>query len=268
MRQKQAEPPDEYRVEGWSNLIFLGGIIAAVLWLREPPFLREGVLIVLGLGSWFTTRRGIHEANRFEWHPLKEVAVLFVGIFATMMPALHWLEQNASALGNPTPGVFYWGSGSLSAFLDNAPTYLSFLKAIFGAFMDPETVGATQALVDAAVQGKVDLSQAPEAVRQTWEALQRYAGARLAAGRVGMEEIEMAYVLGHPVYHQHLMAISVGSVFFGACTYIGNGPNFMVKSIAEHQKVPAPTFLGYVFKYSLPFMLPMLAVIWWLFFRR
>jgi Na+/H+ antiporter NhaD/arsenite permease-like protein len=63
------------------------------------------------------------------------------------------------------------------------------------------------------------------------------------------------------------VAISVGAVFFGACTYIGNGPNFMVKSIAEHQRAHAPSFLGYVFRFTLPCLVPVLAVVWWVFFR-
>jgi len=77
----------------------------------------------------------------------------------------------------------------------------------------------------------------------------------------------MALVLGHPLYLKCLQAISIGSVFFGANTYIGNGPNFMVKAIADHQKAHTPTFLGYIFKFTLPYMLPMLLIVWWLFFR-
>jgi len=77
----------------------------------------------------------------------------------------------------------------------------------------------------------------------------------------------MGLVLGNPLYLKCLKAISVGSVFFGANTYIGNGPNFMVKAIADHQKAHTPTFLGYVFKFTMPFMLPMLLIVWWVFFR-
>jgi Na+/H+ antiporter NhaD/arsenite permease-like protein len=81
------------------------------------------------------------------------------------------------------------------------------------------------------------------------------------------EQCRMALVLGQPFYAKCLLAISMGSVFFGANTYIGNGPNFMVKAIADQQKAHTPTFLGYVFRFTLPFMLPMLMVVWWLFFR-
>ena len=133
------------------------------------------------------------------------MAILFAGIFATMMPALDWLQANAARLASPNPALFYWSSGVLSSILDNAPTYLCFLSAAFGLFTKPDD--------------------------------------------------------------QYILAISIASVFFGANTYIGNGPNFMVKSIADHQKVHMPGFLGYVFKYSLPYMLPMLLLIWLLFFH-
>ena len=77
----------------------------------------------------------------------------------------------------------------------------------------------------------------------------------------------MALLLGNPLHATCLKAISIASVFFGAITYVGNGPNFMVKAIAAHQKVHHPTFLGYVFKYSVPCLGPVLLVVWWLFFR-
>jgi Na+/H+ antiporter NhaD/arsenite permease-like protein len=84
---------------------------------------------------------------------------------------------------------------------------------------------------------------------------------------VPLDELKICFLLGNATFNHYILAISVGAVFFGACTYIGNGPNFMVKSIAHHQKVRTPTFIGYVFKYTLPFMTPVLLAIWWLFFR-
>jgi len=80
----------------------------------------------------------VHQANHFTFQPLQEVAILFLGIFATMMPALDWLQLNAGKLGHPTASFFYFGTGLLSSVLDNAPTYLSFLSAAFGSFIDPE----------------------------------------------------------------------------------------------------------------------------------
>jgi Na+/H+ antiporter NhaD/arsenite permease-like protein len=165
------------------------------------------------VASYFTTQKQVQESNHFTLHPIKEVAILFVGIFATMMPALDWLAANAARLGSPNAGIFYFGSGALSSVLDNAPTYLSFLSALMGA------------------SGQHDVP---------------------------------TLLAHHP---NIILAISAGAVFFGANTYIGNGPNFMVKAIADHQKVHTPTFIAYVLRFSLPFMLPMLILIWLLFFR-
>ncbi len=265
VRERIAEPADQFGFEGLWNLLFLGMILGAVLFLQKPLFLREAVMLAAAAGSYFTTKKAIHQANHFEWHPFKEVAILFVGIFATMMPALDWLQAHAGRMRSPGPGFFYWGCGTLSSFLDNAPTYLSFLRAIFGAFISPDTIAAVQHLIQ---NGGADLASAAEPVRHTYEALQKYHSDHLAAGKVGVEEIEVAFLLGNAAFNNYIVAISVGAVFFGANTYIGNGPNFMVKSIAEQQKVHTPTFLGYLFKYSLPFMLPMLVAVWWVFFRR
>jgi len=221
----RAEPalcqPGRWGVDGLWNLAFLGVILAAVL-IPRPLFLREGLMLGAAAASWFTTPRRVHEANQFDFHPLIEVAVLFLGIFATMMPALDWLQGHArTALGaDPSPALFYWGSGTVSSLLDNAPAYLAFFSAWLGAH--GQTLGQ------------------PENV------------ARILAG-------------GHSA--AALTALSVGSVFFGGCTYIGNGPNFMVKAIAERQGVALPGFLGYIIKWTLPVMLPLLIMIWLLFFR-
>jgi Na+/H+ antiporter NhaD/arsenite permease-like protein len=216
VRAEVAEPPDTWRFEGMANVMFLAVILFAVF-IKNPPFVREGVMLVTALASWFSTHEHIHKANHFDFHPIKEVAILFVGIFATMMPALDWLQQNADALGAPTPALYYWGTGMLSSVLDNAPTYLAFLTAALGALTHNNDV---------------------------------------------------ASLISEPSLNSYLVAISVGAVFFGASTYIGNGPNFMVKAIADEQKVNMPTFLGFVFKYTLPYMLPMLILIWLLFFRK
>jgi Na+/H+ antiporter NhaD/arsenite permease-like protein len=206
---------EQWRFEGLTNLFFLAVILVAVF-INHPPFVREGLMIAAAGASYYTTKKSVHEANDFNFHPIKEVAILFIGIFATMMPALDWLKRHGEeVLGeNPGMGVFYWGCGTLSSVLDNAPTYLSFLSALGG-------VTGTQEM-------STLLKQAP----------------------------------------QGIVAISVAAVFFGANTYIGNGPNFMVKSIADHQKVKTPTFVGYVFRYTLPFMLPMLLLVWWIYFRH
>ena len=172
-------------------------------------------MIAAALGSWFTTKKAVHAANGFNFHPAIEVAVLFAGIFATMTPALAWLDANAGTLlgQHPSAGVFYFGTGILSAVLDNAPTYLGFLSALTG------------------VTGTTDVT---------------------------------ALLASHPA---HVLAISVGAVFFGAATYIGNGPNFMVKAVAEQSGVRMPSFVEFVLKFSLPFLLPVLLTVWLLFFR-
>jgi Na+/H+ antiporter NhaD/arsenite permease-like protein len=269
VREILAEPPDTWRVEGRRNVVFLAVILGAVF-VNHPPFLRELLMVGAAAGSFWCTPNQIHRANDFNFHPIKEVAILFVGIFATMMPALDWLQANAASLGKPSPALFYWASGSLSSVLDNAPTYLSFLSAAYGAFISPEVITQVQSLMHS---GGTDLvvggitGPVAEQVRTTIQALQNYHGAALASGTVGVNEIETAFLLGHPRLNLFIVAISVGAVFFGANTYIGNGPNFMVKAIADQQKVRTPTFLGYVGRYTLPYMLPMLVLVWWLFFR-
>jgi Na+/H+ antiporter NhaD/arsenite permease-like protein len=202
------------KVDGLANLFFVAVILGAVF-VNQPVFLREALMLAAAIGSYFTTKKSVHAANHFNFHPIQEVAILFAGIFATMIPALDWLNQNArEALGqNPAPGIFFWGAGGLSAVLDNAPTYLGFLSALSGL------TGA----------------------HNTGELLSR-----------------------NPL---SLVAISVGSVFFGAATYIGNNPNFMIKAIAGQEKIPMPGFIGFVFKFTLPFLLPTLITIWLLFFR-
>src|SRR5581483_10043018 len=122
---------EEWHFDGLSNIFFLAVIFAAVF-IEKPPFVREALMIGAAVGSYFTTKKPVHEANHFNLHPVKEVGILFIGIFATMLPALDWLAANASKLGNAPPAVFYFGSGTLSSVLDNAPTYLSFTSALFG----------------------------------------------------------------------------------------------------------------------------------------
>jgi Na+/H+ antiporter NhaD/arsenite permease-like protein len=260
---------ERWRFEGLGNVFFLAVILFAVF-LDRPVFLREALMLAAAAGSYFTTKTHVHEANHFNFHPIQEVAILFVGIFATMLPALDWLGGNSNRLlgENPAAGLFYWGAGTLSSVLDNAPTYLSFLSATFGSFVDQDIIAQVQHLIQS---GGMDIAAVTgrhaDQIANTFAALQRYHADQVLAKSVSVEEIEVCFLLGNAMFNKYILAISIGAVFFGANTYIGNGPNFMVKSIAEHQKVHTPTFLGYVFKYTLPFMLPMLLLIGWLFFR-
>ncbi len=204
-----------FDLQGTHNFLFLLIILAAVF-ARTP--LREFIMVCAAVAAYrFADKRVLH-ANEFTFIPIKEVAILFAGIFATMVPALDYLALNAGHLRIRTPGAFYWTTGILSSFLDNAPTYLNLLSAAMG------------------LQGLV----------------------------LGNTDHVRILITNHGEF---LRAISVGAVFFGANTYIGNGPNFMVKSIAEHAKVECPSFFGYLAKYSIPILVPIFAVVWLVFFR-
>ncbi len=258
--REQKTVEEHWRFAGLGNLFFLAVILGSVF-VEHPRFLREALMAAAAAGSYWTTPRQVHAANQFNFHPIREVAILFAGIFATMMPALDWLELNAGRMGTPGPGFYYWASGVLSSVLDNAPTYLSFLEAAIGAFVSPEAVEQVRQLSHAGTAGS---GAAGEGVRQALAALTAHG---LAPGSPSTDQIEVAFLIGNPGLAKYLAAFSVGSVFFGANTYIGNGPNFMVKAIADHARVGTPTFLGYVFRFTLPFMVPMLAVVWWVFLR-
>ena len=267
IRDEAAHSDAQWRFEGLGNLFFLAVILGAVF-VDNPVFLREGLMVTAALGSWFTTKKSVHQANHFNFHPIQEVAILFAGIFSTMMPALAWLETNSGTLGGSSSAFYYWSCGTLSGLLDNAPTYICFLKAISARFIDADMVSQVSHLIQ--THG-ADLANVTgphaEQIRHTWEGLEKYYSSALAAGTVGPDQIQVAGLLGNPEFNGHIVAISIASVFFGAATYIGNGPNFMVKSIADHQRAGAPGFLGYLFRFTLPFLLPMLIVVWWLFFR-
>ncbi len=214
IRQKETAH-EEWKFEGLHNLFCLAAILGAVF-IKHPLFLREIVMVLAAAVSYKTTPKPVHEKNDFGFGPMKEVAILFFGIFCTMLPALSWLEHNARAIGVSEPGHFFWASGILSAMLDNAPTYLNFLSAAMGLF---------------SVSGK-------EGVHFLLE--------------------------NHPAY---VLAVSVAAVFFGAVTYIGNGPNFLVKSIAEQSGAKTPSFFGFFFRYSLPILIPIFSLVWFIFFR-
>ncbi len=206
---------EKWEFHGWSNVFCLAVVVGA-MFAGRLPFLREGLMLAAAVGSYFTTPRTIHRANDFNFHPIIEVAVLFAGIFATMIPALAWLDHNAASLlgVNPSPAIFYWGTGILSAVLDNAPAYLGFLNALYGVGGGDETVSVV---------------------------------------------IEQ--------HSSHVLAISIGAVFFGAATYIGNGPNFMVKAIAEQSGFRAPSFMFFIIRFTIPYLLPVLIGVWLIFFR-
>lgn len=224
-----SKPGTEIRIAGLHNLIFLAAIVVAVLLsgtlpslplfrnadgtVRGIPILGEVTLtwpavieiVIILASAWLsfrTTSAKVRTENHFTWGAIKEVAILFIGIFITMQPALMILKANGASLGLDSPYQMFWATGALSSFLDNTPTYLVFLTT---------------------------------------------------AGSLGFTE-GLATALG-TVPAKMLVAISCGAVFMGANTYIGNAPNFMVKSISDENGVRMPSFFGYIL-WSLGFLIP------------
>ena len=295
--QRKVERPHEpfvgpqVHILGLQNFLFIAAIIVAVFRpgvfdaieaIREKGFgdgrvvavllSREVIMIAAALASRRMTGRTIYESNDFTYGPIREVAILFVGIFSTMVPALQWLEHNAGKgpVALRTPGQFYFATGTLSSVLDNAPTYLAFLQARLG-HLDDAQVGEAAGVL-ATMKGRQHLTYDPKAlsaeeVRGAIDAMIKYHDTDVRAGRIDPATLEIAFLLGTPRWNVFVVAISAGAVFFGACTYIGNGPNFMVKSIADAGGVPTPGFIAYVVRYALPVLIPVYVLVWAVFFR-
>jgi Na+/H+ antiporter NhaD/arsenite permease-like protein len=223
----EAKAPDEARFAGGLNVALLAVVVGAVFIPGTVPWLREAVMLAAAAASYRFTRPIIHELNGFTFGPIREVAVLFAGIFLTMAPALDAVALRGAKLGLERPAQYYLVTGGLSSVLDNAPTYATFFEL------------ATATARDAA----------PE---------------RFPAGpEAGKARITAALLAEAP---DLVVAVSLGAVFFGAMTYIGNGPNFMVKAIAEEAGVAMPGFFGYILRYALPCLLPVLLLAGWLLF--
>jgi Na+/H+ antiporter NhaD/arsenite permease-like protein len=236
-KDNKAAIKQRFAVRGLFNIIFLVGVIGGILMsgllrfgeinlfgvhLEGQNLLRDVILIVMGLCSLKLTPKYIREANGFNWAPIEEVAVLFAGIFVTIIPTLAILRAGTNGafafLINAVkePHHYFWMAGGLSSFLDNAPTYLTFFNTALGNFFS------------------------------------------------GIPERESVHLLiaQKEVY---LTAISCGAVFMGANTYIGNAPNFMVKSIAEENNLKMPSFFGYM-GYSIAILIPVFILISLIFF--
>lgn len=274
---------------GGANLVFIALIIGGIL-LHEPinhaiervlhvalP-VRELAMVAASIGSLAVTPRRVHVENHFNYAPIKEVGFLFIGIFLTMVPALNYLHhENARPVEERrvtlhTPAQYYFACGSLSAVLDNAPTYLTFLQSKL-AQLDGELVSRAVAI---AKRPGTELTAADTAglsedhaqtLRKTIATLTTYHRERIDAGNLGESETRVGFLLADPRLNLNLVAISMGSVLFGAMTYIGNGPNFMVKSIAEGAGLKMPSFFGYLLGYAVPALLPLLILVWAIFFR-
>ena len=219
-------------IQGGLNFLFLLGIMGTILTasgIIHPLLVRHGgefyaeigakffqiiLMSLLAWGSYRLTSARIHQENNFTFAPIREVAILFFGIFGAMIPALALLEAKSQMLALTEPWHYFWMTGILSSFLDNAPTYLVYVTM-------------------AASQNQISTLQLGELAAQ---------------------------------FPALLAAVSCGAVFMGANTYIGNGPNFMVKSIAEHSQVKMPSFGGYML-WSGAILLPIFILQTWLFFR-
>ncbi len=245
-----AESVEEYTgavtMKGGKNFVWIAIVIAAVFidpnvfdfvpaielelhgHLTKISFLRESIMLSVACLSYYFADQEALRGNEFEFEPIKEVAFIFIGIFFTMMPALALVGAWAQGPGKEMISVnfLYWSTGALSGVLDNAPTYMNFFTAAISA------------------EGG--------SVNNIGEVIEYTEGAGKFAA------------LGESVIR--LTAISVASVFFGAMTYIGNAPNFMVKSIAEQAGIEMPSFFGYITRYSLPILLPILLLVWVVFF--
>lgn len=216
------------RVKGKRNLLYLLGVVLAVgllipgtafVFLRSfvvPEHLREAVMLALAGLSMLTTPREVRRANQFTFSAIGEVAALFLGIFITMQAPIEILHARGPSLGLTAPWQFFWASGGLSSFLDNAPTYLVFFET-------------ANSLTDGPGNGILNL------------------------------------LSGQYIRTDLLAAVSLGAVFMGANTYIGNGPNFMVKTIAEERGVRMPSFFGYML-YSIGILIPLFLLVTLVFF--
>lgn len=236
------------RLEGLHNFLFLGGILLLVfmsgtLELPEVSILgvhiplqdiyrNLGIILVLVL-SFKSTRQELRDANGFTWAPILEVAYLFAGIFITIVPALAMLRAGSEGAmafiinAVEQPWHYFWVTGTLSSFLDNAPTYLTFFNTALGKLHLTE--GEVSSFLAGAATGGDVLVRL-----QTFETM--------------------------------LVAISIGAVFMGANTYIGNAPNFMVRSIAEENKIYMPSFFGYMF-WSVLILVPVFILVTFVFLR-
>lgn len=203
IRDEKEQSP--LKIQGIFNFILLGGVIGSIF-LHSPW--REILMIGISLISFFKTPQKIHRYNQFNFNPIIEVGILFLGIFITMTPVLQYLQFHAPNLNITQPWQFFWSSGILSSFLDNAPTYLTFFNIAKGLHSSGGIAGVPEHL---------------------------------------------------------LQAISVGSVFMGANSYIGNGPNFMVKAIADEQGFKTLSFGAYLFM-STVILWPIYLLFTWLFF--
>ena len=255
-------------LEGSFNLLLLAGVVFGVLlsgfWkpgityeiyhvhLELQNIIRDFLLLLLTYASWTLTSKEIRKANEYTWFPIIEVGKLFAGIFVTIIPAIAILKAGtkgalakivssvSTSTGEPINYMYFWLTGILSSFLDNAPTYLVFFNTSGGSDRVRDVVFNSKDYNPDSIPLN-DLMNTGQYVNLFPEAL--------------MNEFSTT-----------LLAISAGAVFMGANTYIGNAPNFMVKSISESSGIKMPSFFGYFFKWAVPILMPLFIIITYLFF--
>lgn len=232
------QPSNSVTFVGTKNFLWLAVIVGAVFldpnvldWVpaihydgQKFSYIREIIMLTSGFLSYKFADKEALQWNEFNFEPIREVAFIFIGIFGTMMPALELVgnfAQSEAGAAMITHNTLYWGTGLLSGFLDNAPTYINFLTAALAS-----QGGSISTMADV----------------------------------VGFSNGEFANSI------LSLKAISIAAVFFGSMTYIGNGPNFMVKSIAEQVGIKMPSFFGYIIRFSIPILLPLFVIVWLVFF--
>jgi len=232
------KPTNTVTFTGTKNFLWLTVIVGAVFldpnvldWVpaihydgQKFSYVRELIMLISGFLSYKFANKKALQGNEFNFEPIREVAFIFIGIFGTMMPALELVgnfAQSDAGAAMITHNTLYWGTGLLSGFLDNAPTYINFLTAALAS-----QGGSITTMADV----------------------------------VGFSNGEFVNSI------LSLKAISIAAVFFGSMTYIGNGPNFMVKSIAEQVGIKMPSFFGYIIRFSIPILLPLFVVVWLIFF--
>ena len=206
------------------NPIIIPSIPTINVFGHEIAFIREVILSIIGICAYKTSNKEILEKNEFTLAPIHELCILFLGIFITMAPALHIIEDKLQYVDHSiiTPTLLYWVAAFFSSFLDNTPTYINSLAVCMSI-------------------NNADISNVHDV---------------------------LAFSEGlYPNSIEFLRTICLTSVFFGGFTYIGNGPNFMIKAIAEKNGVKMPSFFTYILKYSIIYLLPILTLIWFLFSR-
>lgn len=248
-KKSDAKAAVPFSIEGQVNFVWLLGVVLSVAFLNSNyipaikenhniGFVREAVLVLLILASKYTSKEEFRKFNNFTLHPIQEVAYLFIGIFICMIPALVLLEQNGKSLGVNTEWQFFWATGFFSSVLDNAPTYLTFGSLAAGLY-------------------GLSTEQFYYLSTHSWDGAPEAFGTAIAALKSqNLTSFNLESIL---------KAISVGAVFMGANTYIGNAPNFMVKSVAEENGIKMPSFGGYLV-YSIGILVPVFILMTFVFF--